>query len=73
MTKLSTELHQTKITQKSIADLFETTENYVNDVLTGRRKGLWGKGLEIKQYAQKMISEQTAVKEKNSLVNKDKK
>ncbi len=64
MTRLSKKLNETKITQKAIAIALDTTEKYVNDVLTGRRKGLWGKGLQIKEYVNKLISEQNEVKRK---------
>lgn len=70
MTELNKKLNETKITHKSIAAKFNTSVGYVHEVLTGKRKGLKGKGLEIKQYANKMISEQKIAQEKVLLEHK---
>ena len=58
MTELNKKLNQTKITQKIIAEKFKTSEGYVHEILAGKRKGLRGTGLKIKEYVQQLLKDQ---------------
>lgn len=62
MTERNKKLLQTKVTQKSIAEALNTSEGYVHEILSGKKRGLRGKGLEIKNYVDKILQRETEEK-----------